>query len=100
MCWACELARGDIEQHKTRWHYLDPSGGIVCVDLNPKGRKLRLLHVPLKHSEEANTGTRRWARHILTVIAKEFYPNLKVVKYDLDDHSYKAHWHAQACLEE
>ena len=99
-CWACELARGERDQHKTRWFYLTPDEGIVCEDLHPKGFDMRLLYVPPWHlpcGSELKVD-REQAIRLLTDIVAIRLPDYHIVSFDLDDHSFRAHWHAQAGL--
>jgi hypothetical protein len=50
-CWACQLARGNIKQHKTQWLYVGHEGAVV-LDNNPAGYTYRLLFVPREHVAE------------------------------------------------
>lgn len=98
-CWACELAKGYSCQHITRWFWLTDSG-IVVEDLNAKEYDLRLLFVPSFHlpvGKELNKD-HEFAKDILSAVAERHLPEYEIVAYDLTDHSYKAHWHAQAGL--
>lgn len=98
-CWACELARGERGQHKTRWFYLSPNVGAVVEDLRSKGCDMRLLHVPVEHVPcGAETEADREASiAILTAVARHL-PEYEVVKLDVSNHSFGQHWHVQACL--
>jgi len=109
-CWACELARGEPQQWipdcapkgwTPHWFYLVPNIGIVVKDATSAGYSMRLLYVPELHiacGGESKTD-RREAVAILTSVVKNRLPGYRIVRFDLDDHSYKVHWHAQACLE-
>lgn len=109
-CWACELANGDPEQFhpshapqdfSPRWYWLVPNEGIVCKDMNDKGYAMRLLYVPCWHLPcgKEFPSDHLDAKAILTDVVRKCLPGYRIVKIDLDNHSFSSHWHAQACLE-
>jgi len=99
-CWACELARGARSQHKTPWYYLVPKVGLVCEDLQSKGYDKRLLFVPIECNPcgSESESDHELAKVILARVTKRRLPEYRIVGYDLTNHSYRAHWHAQANL--
>jgi hypothetical protein len=101
-CWACQLARGDLRQHKTRWHCVGLEGAVVD-DLNARGHALRLLYVPKEHVScgDETPEMRAVAVALLTAVGLAVCANegLLMRKFDLAEHSYRAHWHAQLCLD-
>jgi len=104
-CWACELAKGERRQHKSKWLFLSPNVGAVVVDLHSRAFDKRLLFVP-DYSPGAHVpcGQETSADHesavvLLDAVAKARLPEYRIVSYDLTNHSYRAHWHAQANLE-
>lgn len=99
-CWACELARGERKQHKTRWYHLTRYVGIVVEDLDSKSYSMRLLYVPDYHVPcgQETVKDRETAGDLLLAVAKACLPGYRVAALELDQHSYKAHWHAQAGL--
>ena len=104
MCWACQLARGDLRQKKTEWFFIDQWTGAVVEDLNPKGHTMRLLYVPLEHlpcGKETQT-MRSQAKRFLYAVGNAICVNrsLETGVLDMDNHTFKQHWHAQLCLEE
>lgn len=109
MCWACDLANGDPRQFRPpgspkqwepRWYFLTPWDGIVCKDLQSRGYDIRLLYIPRRHVPcgQELIEDRERAKSLLARVAEEMLPDYRIVAFDLDTHSYKAHWHAQACL--
>lgn len=102
-CWACQLAAGDLRQHKTRWFYVG-SFGVVVEDLNPKEYTMRLLFVSSNHVPcgKQTGGDRIVAMNYLVGVAKalEVEGGLQIIKWDLENHSFKSHWHAQVCLDQ
>lgn len=98
-CWACELARGERRQHKTKWLFLSPNVGAVVVDLHSKGFDKRVLFVPELHIKcgQETEADRRTAEDLLIAVVKARFPEHKIMRFDWDC-SYRAHWHVQACL--
>ena len=102
-CPLCALARGDPEQHRTRWLFMGRYWAVV-EDADPKGFALRLLYVPRIHllCGDESKEMRLIAKNRLHGFAKalEAEGKLRLVQTDLDKHRFRAHWHAQACFEE
>lgn len=101
-CWACRLALGMLDQHKTEWFYRDAHGAVV-EDLNPKEYDLRLLYVPVEHFECGSEPLpiHGGAAQVLYGVANALAVQRGyVISTDDDfyDHSYTAHWHAQVGL--
>ena len=71
------------------------------VDLHSKAYDKRVLFVPDSHvaSGDETKADRASAVALLDAVVKASLPEYRVVGYDFDC-SYKAHWHAQANLEE
>ena len=101
-CPFCQLAMGNPTEHKTEWFYLYHRG-IVVEDLNPKGHTMRLLYVPREHVHcgEQHPFAEDCAQMELMAVARAICQNrgLTIVKWDMGDHSYSEHWHAQVCLD-
>jgi len=103
-CWACRLAAGHPDEIRTRLWLFEPGLGICVEDLHAKQYHTRLLFVPAVHI--AASDMREADIHAFKDLVEgrvlpsfyQSYPNLTLRAWDLYHHSFRVHWHLQACL--
>lgn len=97
-CPFCAIMAGEPEAQLTEWFW--HSGWIAVVeDLHPKDYDMRLLAMCAEHSPAVGLNEAVVKKVALGIAgALKFTRGLEVVAVDMDNHSYKAHWHLQVCL--
>lgn len=97
-CPMCSIIKAEKGSQLTEWFF--HNGQIAVVeDLDPKNYDMRLLAVYYFHGDPypaQKIETKATACGI--VGALKYTRGLEIVHVDMDDHSFKDHWHCQVCL--